>query len=289
MSVEEEKGETTLGRLISALGLKRERRDVVREMEELIEEGSAEGVINSDEEEMLLSVLNFKRKLVREVMIPRTEICTIEVSSPLAEIIERIITGGHSRIPVFEHTVDRMVGIVHARDLLPYWGKGEEPVKIAELMRPVYFVPETMGIETLMKELKRRKTHLAVVVDEYGGVSGLVTLENVLEEIVGDIQDEYDDEEERLLIRKVSGGIEVDGRCDIELLEEELDTQIDSPGEYETVGGLAFSVLGRIPKAGESFILGSHKFTIKAADERRVKSIFISGGKKDSENAENGK
>lgn len=287
--MEEEKDSGRFSRLINALGLKRERRDLVREMVELIEEGSAEGVINSDEEEMLRSVLDFKRTLVREVMIPRTEFSTIEVSSPLSELIALIIREGHSRIPVYEHTIDRMVGVVHARDLLPYWGKGEEPVKISGLMRPVYFVPETMGIETLLKELKRRKTHLAVVVDEYGGVSGLVTLENVLEEIVGDIQDEYDEEEERQLFRRVAGGVEVDGRADVELVEDELDVKIEAPGEFETVGGLVFSVMGRIPRTGESFTLGGRKFVIRSADERRVKSVFISDPENAGEGAPNDK
>lgn len=273
--MEDDKNNTRLSRFLTLFGLKKGRRDLMREMVELIEEGSAEGVLNSDEGEMLRSVLDFKSTLVREVMIPRTEMSAIEVTSPLNEIIERIMEDGHSRIPIFEDTIDHMVGVVHARDLLPFWGQAKTPPKIAEIMRPVYFVPETMGIELLLSELKRRRTHLAVVVDEYGGVSGLVTLENVLEEIVGDIQDEYDEEEERLLVKRVSGGFEVDGRCDIDLLEEELGVTLDTRNDYETVGGLVIDAMGRIPKPGESFVLGGLKFVIRSADERRVRLVHV--------------
>lgn len=250
-------------------------RDLVREMEELIEEGSAEGVINSDEGEMLLSVLEFKRTLVREIMVPRTEMICVEVSTPLDELIRLMVEEGHSRIPVYEKTIDHVVGIAHARDILPYWKNRDEPPRVSHLLRPAYFVPETMGLETLLAELKRRKTHLAISVDEYGGVSGLVTLENVLEEIVGDIRDEYDEGEEAPLLRRVAEGLEVDGRCEIELLEEELGRELDAPGEYETVGGLISSVLGRIPRAGESFSHAGVVFTIRDADERRVRLVLV--------------
>lgn len=268
--------EGILKKLKGLLGIRQGQRDLVREMVELIEEGSAEGVINTDEGEMLRSVLDFRRTLVREVMIPRTEIVAIELSSTIPEIIEKIIKDGHSRIPVYEGTIDHLVGVVHARDLLPFWERADNPPNIVEIMRPVFFVPETMSLETLLAELKRRKTHLAVAVDEYGGVSGLVTLENVLEEIVGDIRDEYDDEEERILVRRVAGGIEVDGRCEIELLEDELKAEFDAPGDFGTMGGLVFAIMGRIPKPGESFSLGDYKFTIRSADERRVRSVFVS-------------
>jgi len=269
-------GESGISKLAGLLGIKRERRDLMQEMVELIEEGSAEGVLNSDEGEMLRSVLDFKRTLVREIMVPRTEMSAVEVESSLEELIERFVDDAHSRIPVFKGTVDHVIGIVHARDLLQYWARVHDEPSIRDLMRPAYFVPETMSIETLLAELKRRKTHIAIAVDEYGGVSGLITLEDVLEEIVGDIQDEYDEDDE-VFIRSVSGGFEVDGRCDIETLEEELGQSIEVQGDFETVGGLVFSVMGRIPRPGESFVQGDLEFTIRAADERRVRSVFITG------------
>lgn len=284
----ESANEGFLRKLKDLLGIRQGQRDLVREMVELIEEGNAEGVINTEEVEMLRSVLDFRRTLVREVMIPRTEISAIEVSSTIPEIIERIIKDGHSRIPIYEGTIDHLVGVVHARDLLPFWERAGNPPNIAEIMRPVFYVPETMSLETLLAELKRRKTHLAVAVDEYGGVSGLVTLENVLEEIVGDIQDEYDDEEERILVRRVAGGLEVDGRCEIELLEEELKSEFDVDGDFGTIGGLVFSIMGRIPKPGESFTLGDYKFTIRSADERRVRSVFVSHHPTKAEIPDNG-
>jgi magnesium and cobalt transporter len=262
--------------------LRASSRDLVREMEELIEEGSAEGIINTGEGEMLLSVLEFRRTLVREIMVPRTEMVCVEVDIPLDELIRQMVETGHSRIPVFERTIDHVVGIVHARDILQYWKSGDEAPKVRHILRPAYFVPETMGLETLLGELRRRKTHLAVAVDEYGGVSGLVTLEDVLEEIVGDIRDEYD-AEERELLRRTPEGIEADGRCEIELLEEELGRPIEAPGEYETVGGLVSSVLGRIPRAGESFVHAGLRFRIRDADERRVRTIVISRAERQEE------
>jgi magnesium and cobalt transporter len=244
------------------------------EMEKLIAEGSQEGVINPGESEMLLSVLEFRRTMVREVMIPRTEMSCVEVSSLLEELLGLMRGQGHSRIPVYEEKVDRIVGIVHARDLLPHWGCQAETPPIADLMRPAYFVPETMRLEKLLAEMRARKTHLAISVDEYGGVSGLITLEDILEEIVGDIQDEYDDESE-VLLRKTSEGLEVSGRCDIELLEEELGRRLDAPGDFETVGGLVVSVMGRIPKAGERFVYEGLEFKVRDVDTRRVRAVTI--------------
>ncbi|TLN25061.1 CBS domain-containing protein, partial [bacterium] len=157
-------------------GVKSEERDFVQEMEELIEEGTAEGVINSDEEEMLLSVLEFKRTLVREIMIPRTSIAAVEVDSGVTDLIAVMTEEGHSRIPVFDGDLDHIVGVAYARDLLEYWSRcGQEP-PLRDIVHAAYFVPETMRLEALLKEFKRRKIHLALAVNEYGGVSGLITL-----------------------------------------------------------------------------------------------------------------
>lgn len=262
------------GRLANIFGVGTGNRDLMREMEELIVEGSEEGVINSGESEMLLSVLEFRQTLVREVMIPRTEMSCIEVTSSLEELIGLMKDQGHSRIPVYEEKVDHIVGIVHARDLLTHWDCDIQTPPITDLKRSAYFVPETMRLEKLLAEMRARKTHLAISVDEYGGVSGLITLEDILEEIVGDIQDEYDDESE-VLLRKTPEGLEVSGRCDIELLEEELGRELDAPGEFETVGGLVVSVMGRIPKAGECFVHDGLEFKVRDVDTRRVRAVTI--------------
>ncbi|TAL17242.1 HlyC/CorC family transporter [bacterium] len=267
-------------------GFHPERRDLVREMEELIEEGTAEGVINPDEEEMLLSVLEFRRTLVREIMVPRTQMACVEVEASINELIEKMTSEGHSRIPVYEGDIDKIVGLAYARDLLEYWGKSGDEPSLREIVHTAYFVPETMGLEVLLAEFKRRKVHMAIAVNEYGGVSGLVTLEDVLEEIVGDILDEWDIESEPM-IRELPEGFEVDGRCDMETFEEKVGVDIDLPGEYETVGGLVLGVLGRIPSPGERFANSGLEFTVRDADSRRVKSVLVRRSGKPKE--ENGK
>jgi magnesium and cobalt transporter len=243
-------------------------------MEELIEEGTAEGLINSEEEEMLLSVLDFRSTLVREVMVPRTEMICAEVSCSVKELTRMMVEEGHSRIPVYEGEIDRVIGVAHARDLLPYWERAAETPGVGQIIRPAFFVPETMRLEMLLGEFRRRKTHIAVAVDEYGGVSGLVTLEDVLEEIVGDIRDEWDEEAETLL-RETPDGWEVDARLDIETLEEKTGVELPLEGEFETVGGLCFRILGRVPTPGEKFSHGGLEFVVRSADNRRVKSVFI--------------
>lgn len=251
----------------------RSDRDLVKEMESLIEEGTAEGVLNPDEEEMLLSVLSFRNTLVREVMVPRTEMLCVEVSEPLDALVRLMVEEGHSRIPVYEEDLDHVVGFVTARDVLPYWGASVPLPPLAEVLRPAYFVPETMSLETLLGEFRRRRAHLAIAVDEYGGVSGLVTLEDVLEEIVGEIQDEYDEEDAE--IREMGDGVRVDGRTEIEKLEEHLGLEFGDVGDFETVGGLVFRALGHIPKAGETFRYRGLEITVQDADKRRVKEVKI--------------
>ena len=260
-------------RLLLDLFRGRQNRDLVKEMEELIEEGTAEGVLNEEQEEMLLSVLSFRRTLVREVMVPRTEIVCVEISEPLDELVRRMVEEGHSRVPVYEEDIEHVVGFVTARDLLRFWGVPAPHPPLSELVRPAFFVPETMNLEVLLSELRRRRIHLAIAVDEYGGLSGLVTLEDVLEEIVGEIRDEYD--EEVAEIRATGDGITVDARTEIERVEEHLGVELGADGGYETAGGLVFQVLGRIPRTGEVFRHRGLEITVQDADKRRVKELRI--------------
>ena len=248
-------------------------RDLVKEMEVLIEAGTAQGLLNEEEEDMLLSVLAFRKTLVREVMVPRTEMVCVDAGAPLDGLARTMVEEGHSRIPVYEGDVDHVVGFVAARDVLRFWGAPPPLPPLREILRQAFFVPETMSLEALLAELRRRRLHLAIAVDEYGGVSGLVTLEDVLEEIVGDIHDEYD--EEAAEIRESGDGFRVDARTEIERLEERLDFEFGEELEYETVGGLAFQVLGRIPKPGETFRYRGLEITILDADRRRVKEVKI--------------
>ncbi len=251
----------------------RPRRDLVREMEELIEEGTAEGVINEGEEEMLLSVLSFRKTMVREVMVPRTEMACLEVSQPLDQLVRLMVVEGHSRIPLYQDDVDHVVGFITARDVLPFWDATVPKPPLAEILRPAYFIPETMDLESLLNEFRRRRLHLAIAVDEYGGVSGLVTLEDLLEEIVGEIQDEYDEEEAE--IRESEGGYRVDARTEIEKFEERLEVELGDEGDFETVGGLVFYALGHIPRPGERFRYQGLEIVVQDADKRRVKTVDV--------------
>jgi CBS domain containing-hemolysin-like protein len=251
----------------------RPARDLVKEMEDLIEAGTAEGLLNEEEEDMLLSVLSFRKTLVREVMVPRTEMICVDLDARLEELAGTMVEEGHSRVPVYEGDVDHVIGFVAARDVLRFWGASPPLPPLREVMRPAFFVPETMSLEALLAELRRRRLHLAIAVDEYGGVSGLVTLEDVLEEIVGDIQDEYDEEDAE--IREAGDGFRVDARTEIERLEERLGVEFGEELEYETVGGLAFQALGRVPKAGETFQYRGLEITVLDADRRRVKEVKI--------------
>ncbi len=249
------------------------RRDLVKEMEDLIEEGAAEGVLNEEEEEMLLSVLSFRDTLVREVMVPRTEVVWIDAAEPLDALVRTMVEEGHSRIPVCRGGLDDVIGFVTARDALRFWGEHGPFPPLSDLARPTFFVPETMSLEVLLGEFQRRRVHLAVAVDEYGGVSGLSTLEDVLEEIVGEIEDEYDggDAEE---IQESADGLRVDARTEIEKLEERLGVDLGR-GEFETVGGLVFHVLGHVPHPGETFGYRGLEVTVRDADKRRVKEVTI--------------
>ncbi|MBI5017547.1 MAG: HlyC/CorC family transporter [Deltaproteobacteria bacterium] len=267
-------------------GRGRQDRDLVKEMEELIEEGTAEGVLNEEQEEMLLSVLSFRQTMVREVMVPRTEMVCFEVSEPLDELVRKMVEEGHSRIPLYEEDVEHVVGFVAARDVLRFWDAPPPHPPLTEMLRPAFFVPETMNLGVLLSEFRRRRIHLAIVVDEYGGLSGLATLEDVLEQIVGDIWDEYDDEVTE--IRASGDGFSVDARTEIETLEEHLGMDLAVQGEFETAGGLVFQALGRIPKPGEVFVFRGLEITVQDADKRRVKELMIRRIASEEQHGENG-
>lgn len=249
------------------------KRDLVREMEDLFEEGAAEGVLNEEEEDMLRSVLSLRDTRVREVMVPRTEMICVDAEESLQAVAQTMVREGHSRIPVYQGDVDHVLGFITARDVLRHSLAPDAGPALQGLLRPAYFVPETMTLAALLREFRRRRIHLAIAVDEYGGVSGLATLEDVLEEIVGDIQDEYDEEEGE--IREAGDGLCVDARTEIERVEERLGVELGEDLDCETVGGLVFQVLGHIPREGETFLYRGLEVTVVDADKRRVREVKI--------------
>jgi CBS domain containing-hemolysin-like protein len=240
----------------------------------LINLGQREGVIEKHEEQLLTSVFEFSDTTVREIMIPRTEMVAVEVGLDRDELHRAVAEAGHSRIPVYQDTPDNIVGVFYAKDLLKVASKADKPFQLSTAMRKPYFVPEVMSIADLLKEFQRRKTHLAVVVDEYGGTAGIVTLEDILEEIVGEIQDEYDVDEAQF--RVLPGGKMVaDGRISTYTLGEKLGVEFPQSDLYETLGGFLTVRSGRLPPPGTRVHWNGFDFVIKEADDRRIRRVEI--------------
>lgn len=243
------------------------------EIHEFIEATEEEGLVNEEESEMIRSIFSLRTTVVREIMIPRTEMACVSAESTVRELLDTILNCGHSRIPVYENTIDNIIGLLYAKDLLKYWGEQEERVQVREIMRTPYFIPETKNLEQLLQEFKYKHVHLAVVIDEYGGTSGLVTIEDLLEQIVGDIQDEYDQEEELFEINP-DGSIIADARMPVEDLEEYFNVEIERD-KFDSIGGLIFHLTGKIPASGD-FVEGAGlRMTVLDADERRIKKVSI--------------
>jgi len=249
------------------------RRVTEEEIQDLIEAGEEEGVVGGEEREMIRAIFALDSTVVREIMIPRTNMACISSEASVRETLDAIIACGHSRIPVFEGTVDNIIGLLYAKDLLKCWGHNESEISIRNLLRPPYFIPETKNLEELLQEFKKKRVHLAIVIDEYGGTSGLVTIEDLLEQIVGDIQDEYDMEEE-LFSRNPDGTFTADGRLPIEEVEELFDISIERD-KFDTVGGLVFHLAGTIPAVGDVITGDGLQITILEADQRRLKRVLI--------------
>lgn len=240
---------------------------------EFIDASEEEGLVNEEESEMIRSIFSLGSTVVREIMVPRTEMASVSVTASIHELLETIIACGHSRIPVYENTLDNIIGLLYAKDLLKSWGDVEEQVQIRSLMRQPYFIPETKNLEVLLQEFKRRRVHLAIVIDEYGGTSGLITIEDLLEQIVGDIQDEYD-REEALFTNNPDGSITADARMSVEELEEQLGVDIER-GKFDSVGGLISHLTGRIPAIGDVVDCEGVQLTVIDADERKIKTVLI--------------
>lgn len=241
-------------------------------LEKAILEARADGEVEPEEESMLLGILRFNDLQVQDTMIPRTDIDCVPDDMPLSEVARVIVESGHSRIPVYRDTRDNMVGILHAKDVLrSLIDAGDHSPMVADVMREPFFVPETKSIRTLLQEFRTRKQHIAIALDEYGGTSGLITIEDVLEEIVGDIEDEHDaprQEDIRALGDKV---YELTGRALLEDLEE-LGVSLDSD-EVDTIGGYLSMEAGHVPGPGESFTLHGWTFTVLDADRKLIRRL----------------
>lgn len=241
------------------------------EIRTIVETAESIGEIEFEEKELLHSVFEFTDTIAREVMTPRVDLDAMPVRSDPTEVMRVVQESGHSRIPLYEDTDDQIVGIIHAKDLLMAVVHGKAP-NLRTLMRPVVFVPENKNLHDLLKELRSHRTQMAIVQDEYGGTAGIVTIEDIVEELVGDIVDEYDQEEPE--IQEIEGGWLVDGKAHVDDVNYRIGSKFQSE-DYDTIGGFVFGLFGRQPKVGESIESNDFKFVVADTDGRRVAKLRI--------------
>ena len=273
------------GVLVRALGGKNRPQAgylSTEELKMLVETGSEQGGIEEDEKEMIHGVIELAETRVHEVMVPRIGIRAVDVNDPMDEVLDLLVRAGHSRLPVYEENLDNIIGILYAKDLLPYLkgnGGSAPEIDIRKLARPPVYVPETKAVDELLHEMQVTKRHIAIVVDEYGGTAGLITLEDVVEEIVGEIEDEYDREEslveqldeEGMLAFRVDGRVSMD---DLRDLFELSDTEEEDEDEYDTVGGFIVHRVGRIPLPGAVVPFRDVTLTVETAEPRRIAKVI---------------
>jgi putative hemolysin len=240
----------------------------------LVEAGQEDGVIEQEERRMIVSIFRLGDTLAREIMVPRIDIVALEVNTPLKEAVDTLIRFGHSRIPVFQETIDNILGLLYAKDLLRVWQEGSKVTPLQELLRPAYFVPEAKKVDELLAELQAQRIHMAIVVDEYGGVAGLVTLEDIVEEIVGEIQDEYDQAEEMVYQPISEEEYLFLGRVDLDDFNEIVGSQFPKE-EADTLAGLIYNRIGRVPSSGESLQVDDWLLTVEQVSGRRIRKVRV--------------
>jgi len=223
---------------------------------------------------MITGVLQLDRTLTREIMVPRIDVIAVEVETPLRNALDVVIAGAHARVPVYEESIDHVVGLLYAKDLLKVWRDGKIDVPLRSLLRPAYFVPESKRLDELLQELQRTKVHMAIVIDEFGGTAGIVTIEDVLEEIVGEIQDEYDTGEEPLVERVNEFEGVFNARVTIDDVNDAL--ALDLPDEGDSLGGLVYQRLEKMPKVGDQVRVGNAAITVMNVVGRRIKQVRVS-------------
>ncbi|MFC2038021.1 hemolysin family protein, partial [Chloroflexota bacterium] len=243
------------------------------EIKTLVDAGEEEGVIQEEEKDMIYSIFELGDTLAREVMVPRIDVVALDVVTPMLESLDTIMEAGHSRIPIFEETIDNIQGVLYAKDLLPYLREGRTDVPLKSILREAYYIPETKRASDLLPDLQQRRVHMAIVVDEYGGMAGLVTIEDLLEEIVGEIQDEYDFEEP--VFEYVNDNEYVfDARMDLDDLNRLMDVALPTD-DSDTLGGFIYTELGRVPVVGNQVAFGALDFTVESVAGRRIKKVRV--------------
>lgn len=267
---------TFLSRLASLLPFGRApetTEDLEQEIQELLEEGEEQGLISELEERMINSIFDFHDTLVGEVMTPSTEIVSAEVTIEMDELVDMVIEKGLTRIPIYEENTDNIVGIVHAKDLLHLCARGDDNKGLADYLNPPWIISEEKPLVDLLREFQKQKVHMAVVADEFGTVRGLVTLEDILEEIVGEIDDEYD--VDRSLLQEIDENcVQVKAQADIEVIEERFGVKM-MQGSYESIGGFVISFLGRLAVVGDTVDAEGLRFTVLSASKRQINLLRV--------------
>jgi CBS domain containing-hemolysin-like protein len=275
-STDSQHSKNILSRLLDALGINRApdtTEDLEMEIQELLEEGEEQGLITRQEGQMINSIFEFRDTLIHEIMTPRPEMICAEVKTPISEVLSLITKEGFTRIPIYSENLDNIIGILNAKDLLVCVDAPQNCPDIKELIKPPYFVPETMRIVDLLRAFQAKKNHLAIVADEFGSVRGLITLEDVLEEIVGEIDDEYDNDEPQWRTLQ-DGSLMIYAKEDIEVVETFFNIELPD-GPYESIGGFIIHQLGHLPKAGETVEMDSLVFKVISATKRHIKTVKI--------------
>ncbi|MDF1614635.1 hemolysin family protein [Desulfurivibrio dismutans] len=268
--------ESTFHRLLNLLGISKNpdtAEEIEQEIQEILDEGEEQGLITPEEGEMIAGIMELKDTQAYEVMTPRAEMVMVEAATQLAELLRLIIDRGFSRIPVYQNSPDQIIGILHAKDLLPYCLESSEPPTAGMLAKPAEFVQEKSKVIKLLKRFQKQKTHMAVVNDEFGGVRGLITLEDIVEEIVGEIVDEHDRTTRRWKVVD-QHTVLADAKVDIEEVEDFFGTELPE-GPYESLGGLIIHHLDQVPPPGVTLNINSLVFEVIAADKRRVITVKI--------------
>jgi CBS domain containing-hemolysin-like protein len=236
-----------------------------------LEEGTRTGLLDRTEHELIENIFEFTETTAREIMIPRTDIVAVDMTMSPERILERVAHEGFTRLPVYKDSIDNIIGVIYSKDVLSIM-EHRDLIILQDIIRPPFLVPETKPISELLREFQRKRIHLAVVVDEFGGTEGIITLEDILEEIVGDIRDEYDDEG-RLFDALPGGVVEAEGRMNISDLNEHVEFVIPESDDYDTVGGFVTTLLGRIPVAGDTAEFHHIRVEVLSVDERRVSRV----------------
>ena len=267
----------------SALGIRREGHDgdrngprsVSAESAVLVITEEEQATLDSHERFMIRSILDLDDSTAKEIMVPRVDIVAIEDHTQITDVASRMLESGHSRLPVFYETIDHITGVVYSRDLLPFLKNTDQYPPLEQIIRPAFFIPETKRLDELLKELQEKRVHMAIVVDEYGGVEGLVTLEDLLEEIVGEIEDEFSRTHEPRVVPMANGDTIVDAGVTLDDLSDLLPTPTDLDG-FDTVGGVVYSNLGKMPQVGDTLVYDGFRIEVLSMLGRRIRKLKLS-------------